>query len=79
MKPSSLACVGWVFLRGPWRRERARPLAKASVCTGGAGFLGSSSTALRVGGIQRGETPRPERAGDAWGCLSLARNVLRYY
>lgn len=49
------------------------------VCAGGASFWGSSRMALRVGGIHRGETPGPERAEDAWGCLSLARNALRYY
>lgn len=33
-------------------------------------LLCSPRTALRVGGIHRGETSRLERAGDAWGCLS---------
>lgn len=43
-------------------------LAKASVSW--RQLLCSPRTALRVGGIHRGETSRLERAGDAWGCLS---------
>lgn len=58
--------------RGTWQARGQ------GVCTGGAGVWGSWM-ALRVGGIHRGETLRPERAEDAWGRLSRARNALRYY
>lgn len=59
------------------REEHGRPLAKVSA--GGASVWDSSWMALRVGGIHRGETLRPERAEDAWGRLSQARNALQYY
>lgn len=53
MKPFSCLC-GVGVSEGPWRRESARPLAKASVCTGGASFLGSSSTQGASGGELEG-------------------------